>query len=204
METKTKTKNKLLESALWYGRHGWHVIPLNEPLFDKVDSQGTATTCTCDDFWRYKGTKKKPADPAYECSAPGKHPRIARWEEQASTSEEQIRKWWRRWPNANIGVAAGKSGLVVIDIDTYNEVADGGALELSDRNTITSLTGGGGEHLVYEHPPGLKIRNSDASLPDWVNIRAHGGQFVVPPSLHKSGRHYEWEDGFGPHEFQHD
>jgi hypothetical protein len=36
----------------------------------------------------------------------------------ATTDETQIRDWWTRFPNANIGLAPGKSGLVILDCDT--------------------------------------------------------------------------------------
>lgn len=195
METKTKTKNKLLKSALWYGEHDWFVLPNHEPLFD---DNGICVGCTCEEWRRQKEAK-------YICGSPGKHPRLKDWEERATTDPDQIMKWWHRWPTANVGIAAGRSGLVVIDKDTYNEVAEGGDLNLADRETITSLTGGGGEHLIYQHPgEGPPISNSDSRLPEWVNIRSHGGQFIVPPSLHKSGSRYQWEEGFGPQDFLHD
>src|SRR5208282_1614293 len=36
----------------------------------------------------------------------------------ASNDEAQIREWWTRWPDANIAIAPGASGLTVCDIDT--------------------------------------------------------------------------------------
>ncbi|MSP11815.1 MAG: DUF927 domain-containing protein [Chloroflexi bacterium] len=169
----TSDQTQLMRAALWYGRLGWYVLPLHNP------ANGI---CSC--------SRGK------ECSSSGKHPRIAAWEHAASTDARTISAWWQRWPQANIGIAAGKSGLVVIDIDTYH----GGALELdaAERATITSLTGGGGEHLIYTMPPGLHLRNTDAPLPGGVNVRGFGGQFVAPPSRHASDRQYAWAEGRGP------
>jgi hypothetical protein len=189
--------NKMLKAALWYAKHGWHVIPLHTPLFDAVDSKGQPTHCTCEE-WRRHDPKNQRRRPDYECTAPGKHPRLSKWEEKATTDQDQIRRWWRSWPNANIGIAAGKSGLVCLDLDTYQGKGDD--LDVAEQDTVTSLTGGGGEHLIYLHPDGKQITNTDGSLPDWVNVRAHGGQFVAPPSLHKSGRIYEWDAEYGPHD----
>jgi P4 family phage/plasmid primase-like protien len=184
---------KLKESALWYAGIGWNVIALYAPKFD---TSGACIGCSCEE-WRRRSA------PDYICPTPGKHPRLSDWEAKATTNQATIENWWRRWPNANVGIAAGKSGLVVVDADTYHEMAEGGRLALTDKETVTNLTGGGGEHYVYKHPAeGPLITNSDSSLPEWVNIRAHGGQFVVPPSLHKSGRRYAWEPGYGPHEFE--
>lgn len=184
----------MLTAALWYARSNWHVIPLHEPLFD---ADGRCSGCTCEAWQRPNGK------PGYVCTTPGKHPRIRDWENKASIDPAQVRQWWQRWPTANIGIAAGPSNLVVVDKDTYQEVAGDGILTIADSVTVTSLTGGGGEHLIYRHPEsGPPIRNDDKALPTWVNIRAHGGQFVVPPSLHKSGNRYEWEPGYGPHEIE--
>jgi putative DNA primase/helicase len=196
------TTFNMLKAAQWYARHGWPVIPLHEPLFDTVDSHGKPTCCTCEEWARYIGNDRRPPNPDFHCGKDtGKHPRIRDWENQASTDEAQIRKWWQRWPTANIGIAAGRAGLVVVDKDTYHSAAEGGELTIADTETVTNLTGGGGEHLIYRHPQdGPRISNADSSLPEWVNIRAHGGLFVAPPSLHKSGNRYEWEVGFGPHE----
>lgn len=191
------TKNRMLNAALKYAEIGWYVIPLHEPLFDAVDSHGKTARCTCEEWRRYTGSRHTPPDPNYECKHPGKHPRPGNWENRATLDEGQLRRWWRAWPSANIGIAAGPSGLVAIDIDTYKEAA--GPLAAADAETVTNLTGGGGQHLIYAHPEdGPKINNSDSSLPEWVNIRAHGGQFVAPPSLHPSGNRYEWEADYSP------
>ena len=78
----------LLEAALMCARNGWHILP----LFGIVGGR-----CECDD------TQCKPA---------GKHPHIEEWESRASCNEAQIRKWWTRWPNANIGWALGATTVV--------------------------------------------------------------------------------------------
>jgi hypothetical protein len=190
----TPSPQALLGAALWYARHGWHVVPLHTPLFD---ASGQFTGCTCE-AWK-RGQPRY--GPEWACSTPGKHPREGGWEEKATTDEATIRGWWKRWPNANVGIAAGKSGLVCLDLDLYQEGAGDMALTRAEQETVTNLTGGGGQHLIYVHPDeGPDISNADHNLPDWVNVRAHGGQFVAPPSLHPSGRRYEWEVDYGPHE----
>lgn len=186
----TATKTRMLRAALAYAEMGWYVVPLYEPLFNEV---GECIGCTCE-AW-----KRKKYDADYVCATPGKHPCITDWENEATTDPAKIEGWYRRWPNANIGIAAGRSGLVCVDSDSYKE--GGGELSFADKDTVTNLTGGGGEHLIYLHPAdGPRISNADSTLPEWVNIRAHGGQFVAPPSRHQSSRRYEWESGYGPHE----
>ena len=70
-------------AALGYVERGWFVIPLHSP---------TARGCSC-------GQSK--------CQSPAKHPRIANWPKNASRDPATIREWWRRWPDANIGIVTG-------------------------------------------------------------------------------------------------
>lgn len=46
----------------------------------------------------------------------------------ASNQAEQIKRWWAAFPDANIGLVPGRSGLLVIDID--GPAAEARALEL--------------------------------------------------------------------------
>lgn len=192
----------MLKSALWYARHGWYVIPLHSPIF----TDGILTGCTCEEYrrsdkyrqWLESKGRGFAFDPAYTCHTPGKHPHMSAWEDAATVDLEQINKWWHWWPTANIGIAAGKSGLIVLDYDQYKE---GAMLPKSVTETVTSLSGGGGEHLIYLHPTDTPpLGNSKSGLPAHIDIRGWGGQFVAPPSLHPSGRRYHWETGYGPHE----
>lgn len=179
--------DKLLKSAQWYARYGWYVIPLHNPLFDNT---GRCVGCSCEEW------KRANVSPDYVCLTPGKHPRHNAWEDVATVDTEQIGRWWKAWPMANIGIAAGKSGLVVLDADLYKE---SGAAFRSD--TVTSLTGGGGEHAFFLHPDiPQKLGNSKQGLPHYFDVRGHGGLVVAPPSVHESGHSYEWESDYGPHE----
>ncbi len=176
-----------IKAANWYVKHGWFVVPLHTPVF--VD--GVCVGCSCE------GWKRENHDPDYVCRTPGKHPRMNAWEERSTSDLDQVARWWGMWPDANIGIAAGKSGLVVLDADLYKEHA--GAIP--NNQTVTSLTGGGGEHLVYLHPDDAPhLGNSKRGLPHYIDVRGWGGQFVAPPSLHPSGNRYQWEDGYGPHQ----
>ena len=47
----------------------------------------------------------------------GKEPLTKHGFKDATTDEKQIRAWWERWPNANIGLVPGPANLVVIDYD---------------------------------------------------------------------------------------
>lgn len=119
----------------------------------------------------------------------------------ATTNEEQIRKWWGQNPNYNIGINAGASGIIVIDFDTAKEGFAGGDLLaqlLQECPTRTQQTGTDGFHLVYRMPPGMKLGNSPGGLPFGVDVRGHGGYIVVAPSIHPNGKRYAWLDPNAP------
>lgn len=128
----------------------------------------------------------------------GKRPLIKGWQNLATTDPSTIEEWWGRWPEANIGVATGeKYDLAVLDVD----VSSGGMESLVSLNKrvgealetpLMALTGSFGLHLYFRHPPGGLVKNSASKLGPGLDIRGKGGQVVAPPSLHPSGRRYEW------------
>lgn len=176
----------LLDAALRLAALGWFVFPCHNPLTK------TGWSCSCE-AWRRKH------NPDFNCDSAGKHPRTQNGVDDATTDETQIREWWKHWPHANIGVNCGKSGLLVLDIDSYKDIYQGHDLEL-DEQTVTSLSGGGGTHLFYKQAGNLGNRRK--GLPEGIDIRGEGGYVVVAPSLHKSGNTYQWEDGYSPWEMQ--
>lgn len=201
--TTPSRRDELLAAALAHAELGHYVVPLYEPLFDTA---GNCCGCSCEaykrsnryrDWLRAKGLEKK-FDPNFTCRTPGKHPRLADWEAQASNDPKQIRAWWQRWPTANLGLAAGKSGLVTFDLDSYKEVYgdDSELFTQADKQTATQLSGRGGEHLIYQMPAGRAYTNANNTLPPGIDIRGVGGMIVLAPSVHPCGNHYQWEDGY--------
>jgi Bifunctional DNA primase/polymerase, N-terminal/Primase C terminal 1 (PriCT-1) len=109
----------------------------------------------------------------------------------ATTDAAQIQSWWNRYPSANIGVACDASQLLVLDIDPRN----GGDRTLAQLQSEygelphgpRSRTGGGGSHYFYIAPAFRPV----GKLGNGVDVKYHG-YVVLPPSLHESGRRYEW------------
>lgn len=188
---------RMLDYALEFARKGYHIFPVHEPIF----KDGACIGCTCEQYRRTAQCKENHPrlylQPGEHCLNPGKCPRV-RWSEKSTTDEDTISKWWHWWPTSNIGIDCGKSGLLVFDADTYKEIC--GEVEdlipLSERETITSLTGGGGEHYWYALGE-KEYGNSTKGLPAGIDIRGKGGYIVAPPSTHKSGRRYAFEEGYG-------
>lgn len=111
-----------------------------------------------------------------------------------------IKHWWKKWPDALVGVATGSaSNMIVIDedidetkgLDGYHEVASWEHDNQPLPETVQSITGRGGYHLFY-HYTGSDIGNRTGIL-DGVDVRGEGGYIIAPPSRHPNGKLYEWE-----------
>lgn len=137
------------------------------------------------------------------CPAPGKHPRV-RWEHfiEHPAGCEEVGRWWRRWPGANLGIVTGRaSGLLVLDVDPRN----GGDLKLAAlehtygavTETVEAVTGGGGWHLYFRYPGEFV---GCGRIAEGLDIKGEGGIVVSPPSRHASGRPYRWSEGRAPGE----
>jgi hypothetical protein len=165
--------NDLLDAALAYARQDLRVLPLHTPRGGR---------CSC-----------RKAD----CRDVGKHPRTEHGLDDATTDEGQITRWWTRWPDANIGIRTGR-GIAVLDVDPRHG-GDESLRNLEQENdklpvTVTTITGSGGEHrwfAVNGH-----AANSSGKLASGLDTKGDGGYVVAPPSLHVSGRRYEWEAGY--------
>lgn len=156
-----------LEAALSYAQLGWPVVPLHTPI---------TGVCDC----------PKRAD----CPKPGKHPRTVKGVDAATTDMDRIRLWWgKMWPHANIGLALLPAELVDIAPDSIEWQAEFIARGLPPTTCFRSGGGDGHEHHLYRKPddcPPTKI-NRSGEFDIMVNAYA-----VVPPSMHESGRRYEW------------
>ncbi len=140
-----------------------------------------------DALWLAKGGL-----PVFPCAA--KAPRTEHGFKDASRDPEQITAWWTKWPAANIGMPTGKvSRLVALDVDVHGANGFDTLLELGHELpiTVSTITGGGGEHHLFRHPGGIK--SGTDKLGPGLDIRAEGGYIILPPSVHESGRRYEWD-----------
>jgi hypothetical protein len=158
--------NPLLLKALVYAKRGWKVFPL----------------------WNRKGDKCGCGDP--DCDNQGKHPIPAAAPhgfKDATSEQKTIKKWWKRYPDAGIGIATGKmSGIVVIDIDLKK--GKDGTLVLGKLlpklgplpDTKTARTPSGGLHRYYCYAEG--IGSSNGKWGAGLDVKGDGGYVVAPPS----------------------
>ena len=109
-----------------------------------------------------------------------KRPLLRSWKEFQTRrpSEAEVREWFNKFPEANIGIVTGKiSSLTVIDIDSY-----AGAQDIFPA-TFTVKTGNGGTQKYYKYQEGITISaNGYKSMPH-VDLRGEGGFVVAYPSV---------------------
>ena len=166
----TTAQRAMVDAALQMAVKGWAVIPWHDT---------SSGQCSC---------RKKE-----RCSSPGKHPRLPKWTEKGSRDPDQIVKWWKQWPNANVGIVTGTpSDVFILDFD----VRSGGRetlIELMNdfpqiRETFRVRTGGGGWHLYFQNPKG-GVKSNAGVLPG-MDVRGEGGGVVSPGSIHITGNVY--------------
>lgn len=170
----------MLDAALDYATKGYAVFPVHHMNGGK---------CSCG---------------KWTCSQ-GKHPRISKWQNKASTRVSQIKEWWAKWPDDNIGIATGqKSNLVIIDIDPRNG-GDNSLQSLIDSyddikpslDTHTVSTGGKGIHYYYSIDRPFKSTKKH-SLGVGIDVQADGKYIIAPPSNHASGDTYSVSNTIEP------
>lgn len=165
--------NSLVEYALAYANFGWPVIPLHN-----ITAEGR---CSCG---------------AADCvNSAGKHPRTEHGVKEATTDPDIIRRWWKRFPQANIGIATGasKSGFIAYDVDPKNggHISHDHAVETNGKmpETLVVRTGNGGTHYWFRTKEPIGNRTN---IIKGVDIRGEGGYVAAPPS--RTAMAYEFVD----------
>lgn len=156
------------DAAIAYAKQGFYVLPLWWP---------TKGECACPD--------------GRDCGRnTAKHPTTRNGLKDATTDERVIRSWWKRWPQANIGIALEPSGLIALDVDTPEAYATLAEIERrhGELATARQRSGSGNLHVLARRPP-FDIRGS------YNGITLRGRNYIVAaPSVHASGGIYEWID----------
>jgi hypothetical protein len=166
--------NPLLEAALGYAARGIPVYPVHWP---GPGPGGARLACSC--------------PRGLACERAAKHPLLRHGVREATTDADRIGRWWRRWPQANVGLATGIC-FDALDIDgpaglaALHQLQEAAGLRLPGPLVAT---GGGGWHHWFT-PTGLGNRPPRGlTHVDW---RGKGGCVLAPPSRHISGRTYRW------------
>jgi Bifunctional DNA primase/polymerase, N-terminal/AAA domain len=124
---------------------------------------------------------------------PGKRP-LVKIKDRDSVTAEEIRRWWTRWPLANLAILTGaRSDLVVIDLDDEpgEQALKRSEDVLGPLPATREVKTKRGRHLWFRHP-GIKIltRKGDDFYPEGkeqpnahgLDVRGDGGLVIAPPS----------------------
>lgn len=175
MAAAERAQRPMVEYALEYRRLGYPVFPVCTPRMG-----------------RHRHYKR--GSGWYECPKDriGKQPLI-RWKnfQTRLPTTREIREWWTRWPDANIGMATGEfSDVIVLDCDSGE--ARRLALEKGGIDQTPAVWTGtpGGTHFWLAHP-GRRVKNFVKDIPG-TDFRGDGGYVLLPPSVHRTGAVYRW------------
>lgn len=148
----------------------------------------------------------QPVFPCKRKGAQAKAPHTRNGLNDASTSEAQIKRWWKQHDDAVIGLPTG----VVWDIlDVDVKASADGRIHLPTLQRLGLLNGckkvvqtpSGGWHLYFLPTPGLGNKKS-ASL--GMDVRAKGGYVLAPPSHIKTAEYKGAYVDHGPTEGSND
>ena len=123
----------------------------------------------------------------------------------ASRDARRVARWWEAMPDANIGIACGASGVVVLDIDTKAGADPREVLARFDRAGAPVVGTGLAPERSERYPrslPGRRglqvyFKGNMASaarlLIPGCEIKGAGGYVVAPPSIHPCSVDYVGE-----------
>lgn len=122
----------------------------------------------------------------------------AGWPSLSSRDPKQITAWFAA-TNYGIALHCGRSGAVVLDVDTYDNIPDTviAAIETTScpyQSTRPDQPGRG--HYLFTNTTGRRIGNGLghlATTPKWGEVRGANGVIVAAPSVHPEGGHYQWK-----------
>lgn len=126
--------------------------------------------------------------PVFPCVPGGKRPLTARGFQDATADSDVVHAWWRRWPEANVGIPTGTAGGVdVVDVDVHDSGSGYAAFEQAHRAGFAEgwawlvRTPSGGMHAYF-------LRTDEREQRSWqipgkhIDFRGDGGYIVAPPS----------------------
>ena len=130
----------------------------------------------------------------FPCRPQDKRPATANGLKDATTDLDLIRQWWQQEPLFNLAIATGAvSGIFVVDIDGLDAEVELRRLEAEHGgfpSTVEVITARG--RHVYFRSPEAPVRNSAGKIAAGIDVRGDGGYILAPPSIHPTGRRYEW------------
>lgn len=126
--------------------------------------------------------------PVFPCTPGGKQPLTTHGFHDASSEPTTVRSWWRRWPDANIGMPTGAAaGVDVVDVDVHSAGNGFAAFErarsagLLDGWAWLVRTPSGGVHAYFLREIADEQRSWQVPS-QHIDFRGEGGYIIAPPS----------------------
>lgn len=133
----------------------------------------------------------------------GKVPQVKTWQRAASIDEDQIIAWWDEHPGRNLGVQLGRRSNL-IDIEADSAKAEKEIIDLfgGEAPLCPTFQAKRGRHRLFgwrdDLPGGAVVHVGEVEVRTGNGDK--GAQSVFPPSVHQSGKRYEWLPGLSPEE----
>jgi hypothetical protein len=108
--------------------------------------------------------------------------------QQKCATDEEVRQWWAKYPDANVGIITGKiSGITVIDFDSQEAID---YFLTNFKGTTPCVDTPRGMHAYFQYEEGtrntVKVNGLD------IDVRSDGGYVIAPPSINADGKPYRW------------
>lgn len=136
------------------------------------------------------------------CKCAGKTPLIKGWQSHYETTDALFDEWIKSFKKFNLGLPLGEiSGYCGIDVDGEEGVHLLQEMSHGDLPGTWEFSTGAGSRLLYLIPPGIKtkkFKQTGEGAHQECALLCSGQQTVVPPSIHYTGRTYEWIEGHSP------
>mgnify|MGYP005992676765 CR=1 FL=1 len=116
------------------------------------------------------------------------------WPAASSRDADQINRWWTKWPDAGIALHAGRSGVVVFDLD----VDDLAVVPVKYRTALVAARvqhtrAGDRGHYMFRVPEGESFGNGAGAFRAFGEVRGKNGVFIGAPTPHPADDgHYRW------------
>jgi hypothetical protein len=132
-------------------------------------------------------------------SSAGKHPIAKNWQSHLASREDLLDQLTRLKFVPNVGMVLGKQPagpyLVAVDVDDAERFAKLEA-ELGPLPETPRCDSGRGYRLIFEMPHSIDtdtlVNVTGLGGEPGLDVKCKGGQIVIAPSMHASGRRYVW------------
>jgi ParB-like chromosome segregation protein Spo0J len=186
---KARVQNTGEKKSAWTGSALRVALRLHEqevlavPLYGEVDSR-----CECDFSGYYKDK---------DCDRPGRHPRV-QGQEVAIAYDQDIRRWWKQWPDASPGIVIDRKLIAVVSEGDAGKSTERQLREQNKRFKKTITIRDGARTIRLYDSFGCEWRHG-TELGAGLRL-LNDGEIVKAPTRLKGGQGVTFRNGSAPGE----